>query len=271
MMDAIDGMQARRTKSSTPLGQLFDHGCDCATTTVFSLMMINGLGVGPTWRSIGLMGSVQVAFFLSQWEEKYTGICRTSVAGLFGVTESQLMLAAQMFLSAWDPRIGEHLVYEAYTLQDAWFYLYCGFMVFISLLCIVGVVRKHPSSLIELIAIVALNGAVLFWSLFLGIADNEYLLIILCLAFCNSFSTIRVILAGISHTEFPLYHPVSFPYYFLLVARAVLGEGTWVQSALTMYLGGLLTHILTALVKVSNEIAAYLGIYVFDIIHNRKT
>merc|ERR1740139_1320711 len=30
-MDAMDGKQARRTKSSSPLGQLFDHGCDCLT------------------------------------------------------------------------------------------------------------------------------------------------------------------------------------------------------------------------------------------------
>lgn len=27
-LDAIDGKQARRTQSSSPLGQLFDHGCD---------------------------------------------------------------------------------------------------------------------------------------------------------------------------------------------------------------------------------------------------
>lgn len=27
-LDCIDGKQARRTKSSSPLGQLFDHGCD---------------------------------------------------------------------------------------------------------------------------------------------------------------------------------------------------------------------------------------------------
>jgi phosphatidylglycerophosphate synthase len=27
-LDAIDGKQARRTGQSSPLGQLFDHGCD---------------------------------------------------------------------------------------------------------------------------------------------------------------------------------------------------------------------------------------------------
>lgn len=32
--DAIDGKQARRTGTSGPLGELFDHGCDALNTTV---------------------------------------------------------------------------------------------------------------------------------------------------------------------------------------------------------------------------------------------
>jgi phosphatidylglycerophosphate synthase len=36
-LDAIDGKQARRTKSSSPLGQLFDHGCDSFSLTFFLL------------------------------------------------------------------------------------------------------------------------------------------------------------------------------------------------------------------------------------------
>jgi phosphatidylglycerophosphate synthase len=31
-LDAIDGKQARRTNSSSPLGELFDHGCDALST-----------------------------------------------------------------------------------------------------------------------------------------------------------------------------------------------------------------------------------------------
>jgi len=31
-LDAIDGKQARRTNSSSPLGELFDHGCDSIST-----------------------------------------------------------------------------------------------------------------------------------------------------------------------------------------------------------------------------------------------
>ena len=34
-LDAIDGKQARRTGNSTPLGQLFDHGCDALIANLF--------------------------------------------------------------------------------------------------------------------------------------------------------------------------------------------------------------------------------------------
>lgn len=42
-LDAIDGKQARRTKSSSPLGQLFDHGCDSFSITFFMLAICQAL------------------------------------------------------------------------------------------------------------------------------------------------------------------------------------------------------------------------------------
>ena len=38
-MDAVDGKQARRTNSSSPLGQLFDHGCDGLQTLIVTLQL----------------------------------------------------------------------------------------------------------------------------------------------------------------------------------------------------------------------------------------
>ena len=32
MLDEMDGKQARATTNSSPLGLIFDHGCDCFTT-----------------------------------------------------------------------------------------------------------------------------------------------------------------------------------------------------------------------------------------------
>lgn len=44
-LDAIDGKQARRTNSSSPLGELFDHGCDSLSTgqLVFCLTLFNSV------------------------------------------------------------------------------------------------------------------------------------------------------------------------------------------------------------------------------------
>ncbi len=38
-LDAIDGKQARRTGSASPLGELFDHGCDSCSQGSHSVMV----------------------------------------------------------------------------------------------------------------------------------------------------------------------------------------------------------------------------------------
>lgn len=41
-LDAIDGKHARRTNSSSALGQLFDHGCDAFSVALLQLTLIFG-------------------------------------------------------------------------------------------------------------------------------------------------------------------------------------------------------------------------------------
>jgi phosphatidylglycerophosphate synthase len=84
--DCMDGKQARRTGTSSPLGQLFDHGFDCicnlahvSTTGGFSM-------IGGTPWIVALQSSLQLSFFMAQWEEYYTHIL-PHAAGNFGVTE----------------------------------------------------------------------------------------------------------------------------------------------------------------------------------------
>lgn len=50
-LDAIDGKQARRTGTSTPLGELFDHGCDSISTIFVALSACIAVQLGhyPTW------------------------------------------------------------------------------------------------------------------------------------------------------------------------------------------------------------------------------
>ena len=91
-LDALDGKQARRTGSSSPLGQLFDHGCDALSTTCLQVptaacMMAGTRGVMP----LLMIWVVQVPFFLAQWEEYHTGVLNIHTGGI-GVTEAQFFL-----------------------------------------------------------------------------------------------------------------------------------------------------------------------------------
>ena len=72
-MDNIDGKQARRTGSSSPLGLLFDHACD-GLVTVFvgvSLARIYYLGSSAFLLVPFVIGSYP--FFLATLEEYYVG------------------------------------------------------------------------------------------------------------------------------------------------------------------------------------------------------
>lgn len=50
-LDAVDGKQARRTGTSNPLGELFDHGCDSVSTVFVALSACIAVQLGyyPGW------------------------------------------------------------------------------------------------------------------------------------------------------------------------------------------------------------------------------
>merc|ERR1711935_283637 len=47
-LDGSDGKQARRTKSGSPLGELFDHGVDALVTTIIASFALEMMGIGLT-------------------------------------------------------------------------------------------------------------------------------------------------------------------------------------------------------------------------------
>ncbi|KAL0074986.1 CDP-alcohol phosphatidyltransferase-domain-containing protein [Phycomyces blakesleeanus] len=72
--DNVDGKQARRTGTSSPLGELFDHGCDALNTTYISLLHAAAIGSGHTPLTVVLFAVTMAGFYLSTAEEYYTGV-----------------------------------------------------------------------------------------------------------------------------------------------------------------------------------------------------
>eukprot|EP01116_Phalansterium_solitarium_P023708 TRINITY_DN8449_c0_g1_i1.p1 TRINITY_DN8449_c0_g1~~TRINITY_DN8449_c0_g1_i1.p1 ORF type:complete len:401 (+),score=106.86 TRINITY_DN8449_c0_g1_i1:50-1204(+) len=68
MLDNCDGKQAFRTGSSSPLGELFDHGCDSLTIGMGAITTAGILGAGP-WHALAYVASGYIPFYLAHWEE----------------------------------------------------------------------------------------------------------------------------------------------------------------------------------------------------------
>lgn len=78
-LDGTDGKQARRTNTSSPLGELFDHGLDSWATLFMPLGVYSVFSRGSDY-SIGpermfvLLIAVMIMFIASHWEKYNTGI-----------------------------------------------------------------------------------------------------------------------------------------------------------------------------------------------------
>ena len=198
MMDAIDGRQARRTKSGSPLGQLLDHGCDSILSGVLAIVLASTLRVGLSLEFVILMSISQIVFFIGQWEENNIGVCRTSVLGLFGTTEYLLSFSflqvVVLFLDDDDLSIVRSLVYLSTILIG----LASG------LFCIINVlVNTHKiSALVSLVPMIVLN--ISFGFLTLQLNSLSSFLPFISLSLLNSFLIIQMILSTVTRTPIDL-------------------------------------------------------------------
>jgi len=70
-LDNADGKQARKTGSSSPLGLLFDHGCDALNTFISGLSMFTVFQMGNTPLAVVAYLIAMVPFYAATWEEYY--------------------------------------------------------------------------------------------------------------------------------------------------------------------------------------------------------
>lgn len=97
-LDAIDGKQARRTSSSSPLGELFDHGCDSLSTVfvVLGSCIAVQLGTHPGWMFFCCFAGMFM-FYCAHWQTYVSGTLRF---GIIDVTEVQIFIISMYLLAA---------------------------------------------------------------------------------------------------------------------------------------------------------------------------
>jgi len=97
-LDAIDGKQARRTGNSSPLGELFDHGCDSLSTVFVSIASCCAVQLGeyPGWMLFQCL-TASTLFYCAHWQTYVSG---TLTFGKIDVTEGQIVVMLVMVVSS---------------------------------------------------------------------------------------------------------------------------------------------------------------------------
>ena len=170
-LDNIDGKQARRTKSSSPLGLLVDHGTDACTTFFITCGLGSILALETIYQYILLWIMIIVPFYLNNWEEYVTGIM--NLPFINGINEGTFII---VFLECLVGSIGhDFLIRKIYiffgeyiqfnTLMSS---LGCGAGIFFGLLSI-SKVRKLEGGVKKLNAIIDIIPFIYFLAGFFSI------------------------------------------------------------------------------------------------------
>ncbi|PNH61057.1 hypothetical protein VD0002_g6685 [Verticillium dahliae] len=88
--DAVDGSQARRTRQSGPLGELFDHGVDALNTSLGALIFAGSQNLGQGWRTVAVLAAALLTFYVQTWDEYHTKQLTLGVVN--GPVEGVLMM-----------------------------------------------------------------------------------------------------------------------------------------------------------------------------------
>mmetsp|Transcript_23877 Transcript_23877/g.44318 ORF Transcript_23877/g.44318 Transcript_23877/m.44318 type:complete len:393 (-) Transcript_23877:49-1227(-) len=245
-MDAVDGKQARRTGSSSPLGQLFDHGCDALGSTFIAIGLNSIMGFGGSLTGVAVLSTVQIPFYLCQWEENHVHKLRAQV-GNFGVTEGQyLSMALNLVTGAagtwiWKltfteiatyvPGLDVVLPYLGDTTTGTMAIVLGAFFPgVLALSTVVSVAKEAPNFLWALILTMPL---VLQQALMVVICQTvpamelfrQYpIFFMVCFGVLHAHLSNRIIVASVCKLQFPLVHRILYP------VPLIIGTMYWMDA-----------------------------------------
>lgn len=279
IMDNLDGKQARRTGSSSPLGQLCDHGLDATTILPYTSIVVAMITVRDDPHQRLLTFAFQVAGhlggFLAHWQEHYTGEFPTGF-GWIGVVEASLSFAGLGFLfGSFDTVALQNLMATrvsglGFELQlqhlATAFFVVAGFALCLSSLCVVASsavkTRQLGAAVSDLAPILILLTSSFMWSDECHVSVGITLKLLV--ASLSLLYTLPMTIASMARRDFPKRQPTLLLYLALVVMSRLLPvrQVAWIVRVAAVYIiGGLSIWIYV----VSRQITTHLGINMFTI------
>ncbi|KOS21650.1 putative CDP-alcohol phosphatidyltransferase class-I family protein [Escovopsis weberi] len=243
-MDNVDGKQARRTGTSSGLGELFDHGIDSLNCTLASLLGVAAMGLGTTRAGIITALIPCLPMFFSTWETYHT---HTLYLGFFnGPTEGILIACAIMVISGiYGPAVftqplvhiwGDHLQGVSHLIgdvsfRDVWIGVLIGALMTAHVpACVLNVVRARRqnnqpvlSVFLEWTPMAVFTACNMLWVFSPHstlMRENHLVLFCFTMAFVNGRLTTKMILAHLTRQPFPYWTVMLAP----LVGGAALAN-----------------------------------------------
>ncbi|CAH2285127.1 ethanolaminephosphotransferase 1-like [Pelobates cultripes] len=285
-LDSIDGKHARITQSSSPLGELFDHGLDSWTASIFpmSIFSIFGCNSGDSALAATTMYSVTCivlfTFMLSHWEKYNTGVLFLPWA----YDISQMSMSVLYILTA---VVGVDTFHKPLVFNFYMTHVLITFLVGCSLLISVpqtvhNIFRGYnqktllkPSlyeGLLPLLSPSLLCFLLSIWVAYspCGILEKQPRLFLWMLGVTFSNVTCRVIISQMTNTRCEVFHWMLFP-LILLVGAAVSGllgqveEITFIAFTLLTTAAHVHYGVCVGRFVQGKQLSKHLNIYVFSI------
>ncbi|CAI5714299.1 unnamed protein product [Hyaloperonospora brassicae] len=276
ILDVADGKQARKTGNSSPLGLLFDHGCDALNVVISACTFASTIRLGATYWSLLLFLAPAMVFFMATWEEYYTGTLALPVIN--GPNEGLLIMYSTYVAtsiigpSVWMqpnlviPQLNNNHVFVLFTITCATVQCFCSAVVAIR-----SMKRKAKDGAAALIgmtpfvALVLLSALWVLWSPSDVLSDHPRLLI-WTVGFVFAKMVMHMMLSHMCEEPYWLLRKtflIQLVVSFLLVAGIVPWghESSVVQLFFTI---SLLAYV-HMIYFLSTELAAILGIHIFKV------
>eukprot|EP01132_Coremiostelium_polycephalum_P001515 gene1515-1907_t len=202
-LDNVDGKQARKTKTSSPLGELFDHCCDALSVAMFAVVMAATLRIGYKWAFISFIVGIW-PFYMAHWEEYHAGIL---VLGEFnGPTEAQVLFIIIELLTG---------IFSS----DIWTigppYATIGIIATIAVMigAILTVSQKISFSrcLMQLTPFLVFNVLIVIWASVSPMLQERPHLFIMTVGLLFSYIQSRYITQRVCHDDCLLFYPILIP------------------------------------------------------------
>lgn len=274
-LDGIDGKQARRTNSSSPLGELFDHGLDSSIVSLMAIGIFSIFGISEntalSWEIVILFIVVLFGFYVAHWE-KYT----TSILYLpWAYDVSQIFLSGSYLLTfIYGPEMWRSEVLDGWSVAlvlKACLYGICPTLLPISLYNQYVARKEHPEKCVSVLeglvpvfsftAVTALH--ITFVYLSTDIIQTQLRLLVSAYGLLYSNINCRLILAQMTNSKCDRFNVLAWPLFPMIIASHLkLLRDDVMLSCFVIFL--CLCHLHYG-VNVVRQLCDHLNVYCFKV------